>query len=56
MRTDNFLMKKYDPYATVDEVEDLAPPLSMEEATKYAKDLINNLPDDLMDIDLGTGL
>lgn len=36
--------------------DDLAPPLSITEAARMTKKFIDNLPDDMVDIDLGNGL
>ncbi len=57
MRTDN----DYEPYGNAGtnqevEIDDLAPELSLTKAAKLTKKFINNLPDDIIDIDLGNGL
>lgn len=56
MDTRNVGMLKYDPYATADEIGDLAPPLSITEVANLARKFIRELPDDLIDVDLGNGL
>ncbi len=38
------------------ELDDLAPPLSITEAARMTRKFIKELPDDLIDIDLGNGL
>lgn len=61
MRTDNELTYNFEflkpgIYATADEVEDLAPPMTIKEAANMARRFMNALPDDMVDGDLGSGL
>ena len=55
MKTDNNY-QFYDNAGTDQEIEILAPELTLEEAAEATKRFINNLPDDIIDIDLGSGL
>ena len=58
VKTDN----DYQPYDSADtsreleDIENLAPELTLEEAAKATKRFINDLPNDIIDIDLGSGL
>ena len=56
MDSSNTGMKRYEPYATAGEFEDLAPPLTIKEAAKIARKFLKNLPDDLIDADMDTEL
>ena len=55
MNSRNNGMDRYEPYATADEPEDLAPALTIKEAAEIAKRLLRDLPDDLIDGNLGNG-
>ena len=57
MRTDNSYALLESAETDIDiEDDDLAPPLSITEAAKMTRKFIDNLPDDMVDIDLGNGL
>ena len=57
MKTDNSYTPLESAGTDVDiEDDDLAPPLSITEAAKMTRKFIKELPDDMVDADLGDGL
>ena len=57
MKTNN----NYEPFGNAEtnqeiEVDDLTPELTIKQAAKLTRKFIDNLPDNITDIDLGTGL
>jgi len=57
MRTDNNY-QSYENAGTNEEIiiDDLAPPLTIDKAARLTKKFIKTLPNDITDIELGSGL
>jgi hypothetical protein len=49
-------MRQYDSYATANEIEDLAPPLTIKQAAKFTKEFLKKLPNNLVDGELRDGI